>query len=95
MNRLFRAGLAAFVAMVSFDAMAACQCMCVNGQVEAMCSSAIDLRPVCAPRVCPLTPPSVAPINRPRVPPIGTSECHMVQVLNPFSHRYEWKQVCD
>lgn len=46
-----------------------CRCVCMNGNVQAVCSSTLDVEPVCSPRVCPITPPSVEPIQRPRVPP--------------------------
>lgn len=75
-------------------ASASCQCQCVNGQVKAMCSSSIDLPPICSPRICPIVPPSVKPIATPIVPPVGTRSCSMQQVLNPSTGRYEWKQVC-
>lgn len=35
---------------------AACQCACVNGQVQPVCTSSIDIRPICTPRVCPIVP---------------------------------------
>jgi len=79
---------------VSNDARAACVCRCVNGSMRALCSSSIDLPPICAPQVCPLTPPSIAPIQPPRVPPIGTTYCRQVQVVNPHTGRYEWREVC-
>ena len=73
---------------------AACVCRCVDGEVRAICSSSIDVAPICAPAVCPITPPSVSPIPAPRVPPIGTDSCRMAQVLNPRTGQYEWRQVC-
>jgi hypothetical protein len=76
------------------EAAAACQCACVNGSVQAVCSSAIDLPPICAPTICPIAPPSVRPIDTPRVPPIGASYCQNEQVLNPVTGRYEWQQIC-
>ncbi|WP_285818833.1 hypothetical protein [Helicobacter bilis] len=36
---------------------AKCDCLCVNGNVEAICSNAYEVRPVCNPRVCPIVPP--------------------------------------
>jgi len=80
--------------ILSDHASAACVCRCVNGEVQALCSSAIDLPPICPPRVCPITPPSVAPIQAPRVPPIGTTICRQAQVVNPRTGRYEWREVC-
>ena len=75
-------------------ALAACQCTCINGNVQAVCTNAIEIRPICAPRVCPITPPSVRPLNTPSVPPIGTKTCRMEQVLNPYTNQYEWKRIC-
>lgn len=77
-----------------FEATARCQCTCVNGSLQAVCSSAIDLPPICAPTICPIAPPSVRPIDTPRVPPIGATYCQNEQVLNPVTGRYEWRQIC-
>lgn len=73
---------------------ASCVCRCVNGQVQAMCTNATEVPPVCGPEVCPVTPPTIEPIAAPQLRPLGTSECHEAQVLNPYSHQYEWKRVC-
>jgi hypothetical protein len=78
----------------SFSALADCRCVCMNGDVQAVCSSSLDIEPICPPRVCPITPPSVEPIQQPRVPPIGTSNCVQRQVYNEYTRRYEWKEVC-
>ena len=71
-----------------------CQCACVSGQVQAICSSTLDIQPICSPRVCPITPPSVQPIQPPSVPPIGTKTCVQKQVYNEYTRQYEWKRVC-
>lgn len=94
MNRLLVTSVAALVFAFPMAAFAECQCMCVNGSVQAMCSSAIEVRPICAPRICPITSPSVQPIEAPRVPPIGATSCHQEQVLNEYTQRYEWHEVC-
>lgn len=75
-------------------ALADCQCVCMNGEVRAICSNSLDIEPICPPRVCPITPPSVEPIQIPRVPPIGTTSCVQKQVYNEYTRRYEWKEVC-
>lgn len=69
-----------------------CQCLCVNGEVEAICSSSLDVQPICAPRVCPIVPPSVRPIDPPRVPPVGASRCRSEQVWN--GEQYVWVEIC-
>jgi hypothetical protein len=71
-----------------------CQCACVNGKVEAVCSSTIAIKPVCAPRVCDIVPPSIKPIDTPTIPPIGTDKCDLKQVLNEQTHEYEWRRLC-
>lgn len=72
-----------------------CTCECVNGEVEPICSNALEVPPVCAPRVCPIVTPSVQPITPPTVPPVGTSQCEEKQVYNDDTGEYEWKLVCE
>ena len=72
----------------------ACSCECVNGQVQAICSSSIDLEPICAPRICPLVTPSIKPLDPITLPPLGTSQCTNMQVYNMYTYQYEWKEVC-
>ena len=76
------------------NAFAGCVCRCVNGSVQAICSSTLDIQPICATQICPIVPPSIAPIQTPAIPPIGTSSCAPVQVLNPRTNQYEWQRVC-
>jgi len=71
-----------------------CVCRCVNGEMTPLCSSSIDLPPICPPTICPIVPPSVQPINPPVVPPIGTSRCEYQQVINPRTGYYEWRNIC-
>ncbi len=71
-----------------------CVCRCVNGEVVPLCSSSIDLKPICSPQICPLVPPSIQPITPPTIPPIGTKNCVNKQVLNPYTNSYEWKLIC-
>ena len=76
------------------EAGAACVCRCVNGEMQPLCSSSIDLPPICPPTVCPIAMPSVAPLNPPTVPPIGTTSCRQAQVCNTFG-QCRWQQVCN
>ncbi len=73
---------------------ASCACQCVNGEVEPICGSAIEVPPVCAPRVCPIVPPEVEPITPPTVPPVDTSRCQMVQVYDEEAKKYVWRKIC-
>lgn len=86
--------LAVLAVLATLEANASCRCVCMNGEVRAVCSSTLDVEPVCSPRVCPIVPPSVEPIQRPRVPPVGTSNCVQRQIYNERTRRYEWKEVC-
>ena len=48
-------------------------CRCVNGEMQAICSSTLDIEPICARAICPITTPVVRPIDPLTMPPIGTS----------------------
>ena len=74
---------------------AKCDCLCVNGNVEAICSNAYEVRPVCTPRVCPIPPPSLEPLESPQLPPLGTTSCHQAQVYNESTRQHEWRRVCE
>lgn len=76
------------------EADAACQCVCMDGEVQAVCTSALDIEPICAPRICPIVPPAIEPIQKPRVPPIGTSKCVQKLIYNDQTKKYEWQEVC-
>jgi hypothetical protein len=41
---------------------ASCVCRCVDGQMQPLCTSAIDLRPICPMGACAMAPPSIAPL---------------------------------
>ena len=77
------------------QAQASCECRCVDGQMQALCSSSIDIAPICPAAVCAIPPPAIAPIQAPRTPPLGTSECAPRQVFNPGTHQYEWRMLCN
>jgi hypothetical protein len=84
--------LAFSLLLLSTAAHAECECACVNGNMQAICSSGIDLPPICPLTICPLVPPSIAPIATPMIPPIGTQFCHPEQVY--VNHHYEWRTIC-
>ncbi len=94
MKQVIRIALLLAAAGFSTAGHAACSCTCVNGQVQAICESAIDLRPICSPQICPLVPPSIAPLQTPMVPPVGTSHCRQVQAIDRYSGQYQWRTVC-
>ena len=75
-------------------AFADCYCVCMNGVNQAFCDSAIEIRPICGPKVCPIEPPSIKPINPPTIPPIGTVTCIQEFVWDHNLGKYVWKQVC-
>ena len=72
-------------------ASAACTCQCVDGKMQPLCSSAIDIAPPCI-GICPVTVPSVgiAPLV---VPPVGTTSCRPAQVCDQFGN-CRVQQVC-
>lgn len=91
---IFGVALVGFLHLGSREVNSACHCACVNGEVVPLCSNSLEIPPNCASRICPIVPPAIEPIQRPRIPPLGTNQCTMKQVLNPFTGRYEWKQIC-
>jgi len=74
--------------------LASCTCVCMNGENQPLCTSTLDIAPICPPKICPIEPPSIEPIQAPRIPPIGTTDCRMEQVYNQNTNRYEWVEVC-
>ena len=91
---LFTVSVIAITSLTSTPVHASCVCKCVNGEVTALCTSTLDIEPICRPIICPIALPSIAPIQMPRVPPIGTSRCAQRQVYNGITGRYEWREVC-
>jgi hypothetical protein len=81
------------VLAVTHNAEAACTCQCVNGQMQPLCSSAIDVPPICPPTVCPIMAPSIAPIAPPTIPPAGTTACRQARVCDQFGN-CRWQEVC-
>jgi hypothetical protein len=60
----------------SADAQAKCNCQCINGRMQSICSNSGDLLPAnCPMTACPLTSPAIVPIQPPQPPPPGTSVC--------------------
>jgi hypothetical protein len=86
--------LIALALLASTSAYAQCVCRCVNGTVQPLCRSSLDMPPICAPQICPIVPPSIQPIQPPTIPPIGTTACRKVPVFMPHLGRHEWVTVC-
>lgn len=87
------AAMIALAGLLPSGAQAECVCRCVNGQMQPICRSALDIAPFC-PGMCPLAGPSIAPIQPPMLPPLGTQSCQQAQVYNSYAGRYEWRTVC-
>lgn len=91
MKTLLLLMLTLFVTTLIGPAFAACQCVCVNGQMQPLCSSSLDIAMPCI-GICPIAPPAIAPLPSLALPPLGTSYCQNEQVWNGV--RYEWQRVC-
>jgi len=91
--RLLLAAVLALLLMA--EARAACVCRCVDGEMQSLCESSVDVPPVCPVTVCAIVPPSIKPVQPPAIPPLGTSQCSQRQVLNPTTRQYEWRDVCN
>lgn len=79
--------------IVASEAQAACTCRCVNGQMQPLCSSSLDIPPICGPAICPIMSPSIAPIQQPTIPPIGTRDCRQARVCDRDGD-CQWRLVC-
>jgi len=88
-------GLGVCIALLmGAPAEASCTCQCVDGGMQPLCSSSLDIPPICPPRICPIAAPAIAPINPPIIPPIGTSSCRQARICDPFAN-CRWQQVCE
>ena len=86
--------IAGLALLASSNAVAVCQCVCVNGEMQALCTNSLDIEPICPPAICPIAPAAIQPIQPLTLPPLGTSECEQEQVYNAYTGQYEWKTVC-
>jgi hypothetical protein len=84
-----------FALLLTAESQAACVCRCVDGAMQPLCDSSIDLPPVCPAAVCAIPPPAIKPIQPLAIPPLGTSQCSPRQVVNPNTRRYEWISICE
>lgn len=90
------AAVTAFVAaaFLPSTADAECECRCMGGQNRPLCTSTMEIPPICAPTVCPIQPPALQPLMAPSLPPLGTVSCSMRQVYNPAARQYQWESIC-
>lgn len=89
----------AFAVLLGHDVLgrahAACLCQCVSGRMEAVCGSALDIKPscigICAPDIG--APPSA---QVPPIAPPGTKFCRIERVCEPAAAggRCREQQVC-
>ena len=84
-----------FAVWLTVECRAACVCRCVDGEMQPLCESSIELPPICPITVCAIAPPSIKPIQPLGIAPLGTSQCSQRQVLNPTTRQYEWRSVCN
>jgi len=91
---IFSAALCCAAGMLSSvqPAFASCDCRCIDGQAQAVCSSSLEVPPLCSGQSCPVSP-SMTPVA-PLGGAVGDSICDTVQVFNPRTRRYESRQAC-
>lgn len=92
----FKMSAAMLILLVSAstEALGACVCRCVDGEMTPLCGNSMEIPPICPPTICQIVPPSIQPIAPPIIPPLGTKSCSQEQVYNPATQRYEWKMIC-
>lgn len=72
---------------------AACNCLCVNGRMQAVCERVTEIQPVCPLRLCPSRRAEMAPLGPLVVPPLGTSKCRQAWVCDS-QRRCSWQPLC-
>jgi hypothetical protein len=78
-----------------FATHASCSCMCINGQVRAVCEKAKEIRPKCSPDTCPVVPPlSIAPVRSPKAASSSATNCQQVHVYDYSTKQYSRRMVC-
>ena len=75
--------------------LASCVCRCVDGEVVPICTSSLEIPPICPPRICPIVPPAIPPIQPPVIPPVGTTRCEQRQVWSETRQQYVWREICE
>lgn len=70
-----------------------CVCKCVDGQFIPVCSSTLDIPPICPPRICPMPPPAIKPLPSLSIPPLGTSTAVQAQVFDEDTGEYEYEEL--
>lgn len=73
---------------------ASCSCECINGRQVPVCSTFIEIRPICPITMCPIPPVSIQPGPVIQVPPVGGHRCYQAQVFDRYFNQYVWRQVC-
>lgn len=77
------------------SAAAKCVCACVNGKMEAVCSSSggmTGMKPMCA-GMCPMAGPGMSGMGD-NSSNFNRGGCRQEQVWNDATRRYEWKTIC-
>lgn len=98
LGSLVSTALAAVLFSLAFTstAFADCRCLCINGELAAICTGNVSVQPTCAPRVCPAVGGSVTMVQNRQASAQGGSGsgCAPRQVLDPVSGKYEWQVLC-
>ena len=82
--------------LLAGPAFANCQCRCVDGQVQASCTSTFDVPPVCSQQNCAVQPlmTPIGPIDSQVDNSNSSGLCETVMTMDPRSGRYRPRQVC-
>jgi hypothetical protein len=70
-----------------------CICLCVDGDLQPVCDSPLDLQPICGYEMCGNPPPALKPLEPIQLPPLGTSKCGLKQVK--IGGVWQWVSICE
>jgi hypothetical protein len=90
---IIAASIVLYLTALAGSAEARCVCRCVDGEMQPLCSNALDIAPPCM-GICGPVAPSIAPLAPLTLPPLGTTDCRMAQVCNGFGN-CGWQRVCE
>src|SRR5450631_3457989 len=71
-----------------------CFCELINGVMQPMCGSSLDLRPRCEATIFASEPPVAALTARPVLPPFRVATCRPAVVCNGNGF-CRWRRICD
>ena len=86
----------AFLMTVGAVAHADCECTCIDGEYQAVCDEASEVKPECPTEICAIAPPVADDkAEEPYLPPPRRRSCRPEVAWDPVLREYRRMVVCD